>query len=73
MGLIMGFRRSERPIVFCMFLFALYSIAVCAPIHAEARYSVPLLPILVIFAAIPLSRLVDRLRHRQAPPGSAAA
>jgi 4-amino-4-deoxy-L-arabinose transferase-like glycosyltransferase len=73
MGLIMGFRRSERPIVFCMFLFALYSIAVCAPIHAEARYSVPLVPILAIFAAIPLSRLVDRLRDRKVQPGSAAA
>ena len=43
-GLIMGFRQDERPIVFCMLLFAAYSIAVCAPIHAEARYSVPLVP-----------------------------
>ena len=44
-------------------LFVVYLVAVCAPIHAEARYSVPLIPFLAILAAIPICRLIEYLRE----------
>jgi 4-amino-4-deoxy-L-arabinose transferase-like glycosyltransferase len=66
LGLVMGFRRSERATLVSILLFVVYLVAVCAPIHAEARYSVPLIPFLAILAAIPICRWIEYLRGRGA-------
>lgn len=59
-GLVLGFRQADRAVAACLLLFVIYSEAVYAPIHAQARYSVPMVPILALFAAIPLARLLQR-------------
>jgi Dolichyl-phosphate-mannose-protein mannosyltransferase len=59
-GVLLGFRRMERPAWGLFVLFILYTMAVYVPIHAQARYSTPLVPILAIFAAIALERLFTR-------------
>jgi hypothetical protein len=61
-GLVLGLRHGQRGTLLALITFVIYTMAVCAPIHAEARYSVPLVPILSLFAAIALSRLIERYR-----------
>jgi predicted membrane-bound dolichyl-phosphate-mannose-protein mannosyltransferase len=61
-GIALGFRSMERPAWGLFVLFILYTMAVYVPIHAQARYSTPLAPILAIFAAFALERLFSRLR-----------
>ena len=73
-GIMLGFRRMERPAWGLLVLFILYTMAVYVPIHAQARYSTPLVPILAIFAAIALETLFIRRfstaqRHAIAPAG----
>jgi hypothetical protein len=65
LGLVMGFRRSERATLVSILRFVVDLVAVCAPIHAEARYSVPLIPFLAILAAIPICRWIEYLRDRR--------
>jgi hypothetical protein len=64
LGLI-GIRRSYRSgdaeVVGPLTLFLLYLYAVYVPILAQARYSIPLVPVLAIFASIPLCAGVSRL------------
>jgi hypothetical protein len=59
-GIMLGFREMERPAWGLFVLFILYTMAVYVPIHAQARYSTPLVPILAIFAAIPLAKIFTR-------------
>lgn len=59
-GLVIGFRRGERSTLQILLLFLVYSMAVCLPIQAQARYSVPMIPVIAIIAALPLSRLLER-------------
>jgi hypothetical protein len=59
-GIMLGFRRMERTAWGLFVLFILYTMAVYVPIHAQARYSTPLVPILAIFAAMAIERLFTR-------------
>lgn len=60
LGLVQGYRAADRALLGPIILFIAYSVAVYAPIHAQARYSVPLVPFLAMLAAIPLSRLLTQ-------------
>ncbi|MGA8706163.1 MAG: glycosyltransferase family 39 protein [Steroidobacteraceae bacterium] len=71
-GLALGFRRADPALLACLLLFVVYSEAVYAPIHAQARYSVPMVPILALFAAIPLARLGERLFSKRRALASGA-
>jgi hypothetical protein len=55
-----GLRRGEGTTLAALLLFVGYTMVVCLPIQGQARYSVPLVPILAIFAALPISRLLER-------------
>ncbi len=66
LGVALDFRRMDRPALILLLLFVAYTVAVYAPIHAQARYSMVLVPILSMFAAVPICRLLvsrsERLR-----------
>jgi len=62
LGIVMGYRTADRSARAMLLLFVVYTVAVYAPIHAQARYSIPLVPILAIFGAIPLAHWLDRRR-----------
>jgi len=64
-GLLYGFRQMDRPTLGLLLLFMLYTVGVYVPIHAQARYSMALIPILSILAAIPIARFIA-LRWRGA-------
>jgi 4-amino-4-deoxy-L-arabinose transferase-like glycosyltransferase len=59
LGIFLGFRQADRATLACLLLFVVYTVAVYAPIHAQARYSVPVVPILAMLAAIPIARLIQ--------------
>jgi 4-amino-4-deoxy-L-arabinose transferase-like glycosyltransferase len=59
-GLVVGIRRGRGAIVIPIALFIGYIVAVYAPILAQARYSVPLVPLLSILGAILLIAVADR-------------
>jgi 4-amino-4-deoxy-L-arabinose transferase-like glycosyltransferase len=58
-GIILGRRSRDRSTIILILLFVAYTVLVYIPIHAQARYSIPLVPILSILAAIPISILLD--------------
>jgi len=60
LGLRIAIRRGLGKIVAPLLLFMAYTIAVYAPILAQARYSIPLIPFVSIFAAIYLCGLLDK-------------
>jgi 4-amino-4-deoxy-L-arabinose transferase-like glycosyltransferase len=59
-GFVIGLRQGKGRIVIPIALFIGYIVAVYVPILAQARYSVPLIPLLSILAAILLIVVVDR-------------
>jgi hypothetical protein len=59
-GLIVGMRRQWGGIVIPIGLYIGYMVAIYVPILAQARYSVPLIPLLSILGAILLLSLKDR-------------
>jgi 4-amino-4-deoxy-L-arabinose transferase-like glycosyltransferase len=59
-GFVIGLRQGKGRIVIPIALFIGYIVAVYVPILAQARYSVPLIPLLSILAAILLIFVVDR-------------
>ncbi len=65
-GIYVGFRKMHKPTLWLMLLFVLYTMAIYVPIHAQARYSIPIMPILSILAAVPICKLLFRGRHRRA-------
>jgi 4-amino-4-deoxy-L-arabinose transferase-like glycosyltransferase len=71
-GVTLEFRRMDRSALTLLLLFVAYTVTVYAPIHAQARYSMVLVPILSLFAAVPICRwLVSRSREPDptaAPP-----
>ena len=72
-GVALDFRRMDRPALILLLLFVAYTMAVYAPIHAQARYSMVLIPILSIFAAVPIGRLlVSRSKRRRSSRPEAA-
>jgi 4-amino-4-deoxy-L-arabinose transferase-like glycosyltransferase len=65
-GIFLGFKEMHKPTLWLMLLFVLYTMGVYVPIHAQARYSIPIMPILSILAAITLCRLTGRVLRRNA-------
>jgi hypothetical protein len=59
-GFVIGLRQGKGRIVIPIALFIGYIVAVYVPILAQARYSVPLIPLLSILAAILLIFVVNR-------------
>lgn len=57
-GILIEFRRLDRVTLAMLLLFVAYTMCVYAPIHALARYSVPLIPILAILGAMPICRWI---------------
>jgi dolichyl-phosphate-mannose-protein mannosyltransferase len=55
-GIVLEFRRTDRLTLILVSLFVAYSLAVYVPMHAQARYSIPLVPLLAVFAGMPLCR-----------------
>ena len=72
-GLKLGYRQADRVVLFQLLLFIGYTVAVYIPIHAQARYSIPLVPVLAIFAAIPIVRLWSRVDATETSAASAPA
>lgn len=62
-GLIVGIRRRLGGIVIPIGLYIGYIVAIYVPILAQARYSVPLIPLLSILSAILLLSLRDRRKE----------
>jgi len=58
-GVLMGLRRKEHSTIVLLLLFVAYTVLIYLPIHAQARYSIPLVPILSILAAIPICSLLQ--------------
>ena len=69
-GAVLGFRDRQTAIVGPMLLFIGYIMAVHAPIIAQARYSIALVPLLSILASIALVAAEQRLSRRSALVGS---
>jgi len=59
-GLLLGYRTADRIMLVQLLLFVAYTWAVYALIHAQARYSMPVVPILAMLAAIPIALWVSR-------------
>jgi hypothetical protein len=57
-GLFLGFKAMHKPTLWLLLLYVVYTMAVYAPIHAQARYSIAVMPILSMLAAIPLCGLL---------------
>lgn len=56
-GIALSARNNQLKVVAPMILLIVYSMAISVPILAQARYSVPVIPYLVILACIPLLAL----------------
>ena len=63
-GIVWFARTNRLKVVAPMILLILYSEAVCAPILAQARYSVPIIPYLTVLACIPLLAIQRMLANR---------
>ncbi|HEY6456514.1 MAG TPA: glycosyltransferase family 39 protein [Steroidobacteraceae bacterium] len=62
LGLRTGWASTERSTLICLLLFVGYSMAVCVPIHAEARYGIPLIPILALLGACRIAAWLQQRR-----------
>jgi hypothetical protein len=69
-GAVLGFKNRQTAIVAPMLLFIGYIMAVHAPIIAQARYSIALVPLLSILAAIALVAAEHRMSRRHFPVSS---
>jgi hypothetical protein len=61
MGAVLCVRNKQFKVIAPLVLFLIYIVAVYVPILAQARYSVPLIPILSILACITLVEAQRRL------------
>ncbi len=66
-GIYLGFRRMHAPTMALLLLLLLYTMAVYAPMHAQARYSIPIMSILAIFAAVPFGMILARYTRSRVP------
>ncbi len=57
-GMLLALRAGDRRLTGLFLLLAVYTMGVYLPIHAQARYSMALVPVLAIFAAWPVARLL---------------
>jgi 4-amino-4-deoxy-L-arabinose transferase-like glycosyltransferase len=69
-GVWLGRRAMDRSVLTLLLLFVAYNIAVYAPIHAQARYSLAVVPILAVLGAVPICAC---WRGRQRPMKANAA
>jgi 4-amino-4-deoxy-L-arabinose transferase-like glycosyltransferase len=60
-GLVLAVRNGRVRSIGPLVLLIIYTVAVYAPILAQARYSVPIIPFLSILAGIPLTTTLKRL------------
>jgi 4-amino-4-deoxy-L-arabinose transferase-like glycosyltransferase len=60
-GVVSSARNGQLRVIAPMILLIVYSMAVSAPILAQARYSVPMIPYVAILACIPLLTLRRRV------------
>ena len=65
LGTILGWKRLDKPTFGLFALFLIYTLGVYVPIHAQARYSIPIMPLLTILAAIPFALVVRALAERR--------
>ena len=66
-GAVLGWRQIHKPTFGLCALFLVYTLGVYIPIHAQARYSIPIMPLLAILAAIPIARCFGFLSPRPSP------
>jgi 4-amino-4-deoxy-L-arabinose transferase-like glycosyltransferase len=59
-GLVIGLRSSRAALIAPLLLFIVYTLCVYLPILSQARYSVHLVPLLSLLAAIPVARWWSR-------------
>lgn len=59
-GAVMAYRKGDGRDVGPLVLIILYYMAVHVAVHAQARYSVPVIPLVSILAALPLAALLRR-------------
>ncbi len=62
-GIARGVRGGQLKLIAPILLLIVYSIGVSAPILAQARYSVPLVPYLAIYVCIPFAAANERFRR----------
>ena len=68
-GVILCALRSRLRTIGLVLLFMTYMMAVCIPIIAQARYSVPLLPLLSALATISIVAILDKMNSATARVG----
>jgi len=68
-GIVAVVRSGRLNLAAIPLLFMIYLMLVHLPVHSQARYSVPLLPFLSMFAAAGLLSLMARFRAGVAPAG----
>jgi len=66
LGLVLAARTADARVLGPLVLFLAYSFAIYLPILAQARYSIPLVPVLAIGAAVSLRELARHRALRQA-------
>jgi 4-amino-4-deoxy-L-arabinose transferase-like glycosyltransferase len=64
-GISIAFRRHMGLAIAPCLLFVVYYVAVYVPILAQARYSIPIIPFLSVFAGVALAATRQRLAGRQ--------
>lgn len=67
-GMLLALRAGDRRLMGLLLLFSVYTMGVYLPIHAQARYSMALVPALAIFAAWPVARLLRLQRSAAQAP-----
>ncbi len=72
-GVAIGFRNRQSQIVAPIVLLVVYVVSVYVPILAQARYSVPLIPFLSIFATITLFAAYQKMNKPRDPNGGPAS
>jgi competence protein ComGC len=70
-GVVSGYKAMDKRTLALLVLFVAYTMGVYVPIHAQARYSLSVMPILAILAALPISMLIGSAVRRRSP-GQAA-
>lgn len=68
-GMLLALRAGDRRLTGLLLLLSVYTMGVYLPIHAQARYSMALVPVLAIFAAWPVARLLRLRRPAVQEPG----